>query len=89
MAQFYSKRLGEAARKWRDLVELRRLQYIDLYRSGRWQAMYSEAEFIILMNDVLAAAETWDKISPPAPLALVPPQPNTSASGPSRRRPAA
>jgi hypothetical protein len=87
-AQFHSKQLGEAARKWRDLVELRRLQYIDLYRSGRWQTMYSEAEFTILMNDVLAAAKVWDGICPPAQLALDPSQPNTS-SGSSRRRPAA
>ena len=75
MTEFHSKRLGAAARKWRDFVEIRRLQYIDLYRSGRWQAMYSEAEFVLLMKEVLEASEVWDQIAPPPRRpALAPPE---------------
>jgi hypothetical protein len=86
MTQFHSKRLAEAARKWRELVELRRLQYIDLYRSGRWQTMYNEAEFIVLMKDVLAASEVWDQIAPPPPPPpLAPPERGIPSARPLRR----
>ena len=63
------KRLSDVAQKWRDLAELRRENFVDIYRSGRWKRRYTEEQFVPLMREVLASAETWGKIAPRPPAA--------------------
>ena len=58
------KRLDDVAQKWRALVDLRLANFADMYRSGRWRHRYNEAQFVPLMREVLAAAETWARIAP-------------------------
>ena len=59
-----NQRLLVAARKWRDFAEMRRDHYLDLYRSGRWSEFYTEAQFILLMRDVLDGADRWSNLAP-------------------------
>ena len=58
------KRLDDVAQKWRALVDLRLANFADMYRSGRWRHRYTEAQFVPLMREVLASAETWARIAP-------------------------
>jgi hypothetical protein len=66
-----NQRMLAAAQKWRDFADTRRDHYLDIYRSGRWSALYTEEQFILLMRDVLAGADRWADIAPrpalPAP----------------------
>lgn len=52
----------EIIARWRSLAE-RRLSYLtELYQAGRWQRYYSQAEFLTLMRECVAAVDTWRKL---------------------------
>jgi uncharacterized repeat protein (TIGR03809 family) len=51
------------ARKWCDLAQRRLDYFIELYRSGRWQHYYSEADFAARMRDVIEAAKIWNTLA--------------------------
>jgi hypothetical protein len=72
MTQWRSQqRLNAVAQKWRNFAELRREHYLELYRSGRWSEFYTEAQFILLVRDVLSGVDRWADVAPrnalPAP----------------------
>jgi hypothetical protein len=58
------RRLGEIAEKWRDLAEVRRNYFEQLYRSGRWKLYYNDDELLARMRDVVAIVERWERIAP-------------------------
>jgi uncharacterized repeat protein (TIGR03809 family) len=53
----------QIARRWRDLAERRRSHFVELYQSGRWKLYYSEADFAARMQEVVQAAERWEKLA--------------------------
>jgi hypothetical protein len=57
-------KLERAALKWRDLAERRRGQFVELYRSGRWQHYYTDQEFLDEFRKVFVIARRWAKIVP-------------------------
>jgi hypothetical protein len=52
----------ESARKWLKLAERRRVQFVEMYRSGRWTRHYDEESFRRQMLDVIADVERWEKV---------------------------
>ncbi|HET7848836.1 MAG TPA: TIGR03809 family protein [Pseudolabrys sp.] len=53
----------QIAQKWRDLAERRRTYFMELYRTGRWQRYYTEAQFRSRVRDVLHATMRWDELA--------------------------
>lgn len=64
------------AKRWRDLADQRLQHFVELYQSGRWRRYYGEAEFLRQVRELVAAVETWDKLTPADPHA----PPRASAS---------
>jgi hypothetical protein len=58
------RRFVEVAQKWRDLVELRSVQFIELHKTGHWKLYYGEARFLLLMREAVMLAEVWSRIAP-------------------------
>jgi glycine/D-amino acid oxidase-like deaminating enzyme len=58
------RRFARIAQKWRHLVERRCSQFIELHRTGGWKCHYTEAQFLLLMREAVAMAETWARIAP-------------------------
>src|ERR1700681_2249830 len=58
------RRFAQTAQKWRDLVDQRCVQLIELHRTGRWKHYYNEAQFLRLMGEAVDLAETWSRIAP-------------------------
>jgi uncharacterized repeat protein (TIGR03809 family) len=58
------RQFDNIAQRWRDLAERRRDYFIELYRSGRWRHYYGEAEFVMVMREVVEVTETWARIAP-------------------------
>jgi hypothetical protein len=54
------------AQKWRALAERRRADFVELYRSGRWQHYYTRDQFAARLRDVFDAADVWAKLAPKA-----------------------
>jgi hypothetical protein len=63
------------------LAEFRRTYYLDLYSSGRWSKTYTEAQFILLMREVLAPADAWAEIVPRTAAPADPSQPHERPAG--------
>jgi hypothetical protein len=59
-----ARRLAQTAQKWRDLINRRRAHFVELHKSGRWKHYYDEAQFLLLMSEAVALAETWSRIAP-------------------------
>lgn len=59
-----TRRLARTAQKWRDLVDLRCLHFIELHKTGRWKRYYGEAQFRVLMSEAVALAQIWARIAP-------------------------
>lgn len=57
---------GKVTDRWRDLAEQRLQHMIELYESGRWQRYYTEAQFLRLVRELVAAIDTWKQIAPSA-----------------------
>lgn len=53
----------QVAQRWRVLTDRRRSYFIELYETGRWKRYFSEAEFVVRMQDVIKAAEQWEKLA--------------------------
>jgi hypothetical protein len=58
------RRFARIAQKWRNLVELRCAQFIELHKSGGWKHHYNEAQFLALMREAIDLAETWSRLAP-------------------------
>jgi hypothetical protein len=58
------RRFAQVAQKWRNLVELRCAQFIELHKSGGWKYHYTEAQFLELMREAIDLAETWSRLAP-------------------------
>jgi hypothetical protein len=59
-----ARRFAQTAQKWRDLVNRRCAQFLELHRSGGWKYHYDETRFLRLMREALALCETWRKLAP-------------------------
>jgi uncharacterized repeat protein (TIGR03809 family) len=60
-------RLDEISRKWLNLAERRLANFVELYRSGRWQRFYTRESFTVLMRDVIGSVTTWKRLAAQAP----------------------
>jgi uncharacterized repeat protein (TIGR03809 family) len=58
------RRFAQTAQKWRDLVDQRCAHFIELHSTGRWKHYYGEGQFLMLMREAVALAETWSRIAP-------------------------
>jgi hypothetical protein len=84
------RRFARIAQKWRDLIERRCELFIELHRTGAWKYNYTEAEFLLVMREAVALAETWSRLAPwPEDVAAEAAAEADSAEEPSRRRTAA
>jgi hypothetical protein len=84
------RRFARIAQKWRNLIERRCALFIELQRTGAWKYNYTEAEFLEVMREAVAMAETWSRLAPwPEDLAGAAAAEADSAAEPSRRRTAA
>jgi uncharacterized repeat protein (TIGR03809 family) len=54
---------AQIAQRWYDLANRRRSHFIELYASGRWKLYYSEAEFIIRLQEAFQVVEQWEKLA--------------------------
>ena len=59
-----SRRFAQVAQRWRNLVELRCAQFIELHKSGSWKHHNDEAQFLKLMREAVDLVETWSRIAP-------------------------
>ena len=62
-----SRRFAEIAQKWRDLVDRRCAQLVMLHHTGDWKRFYGETQFLRLMREAIALAETWSELAPRPP----------------------
>lgn len=58
-ASFYN----EVAQKWYDLAERRCVQFVELYRSGRWERYYTEDQFLACLREAIYAADAWARLA--------------------------
>jgi hypothetical protein len=52
------------ALKWRNLIERRRVHFIELYLTGRWKRYYEEEQFLVIFRETMAIADRWNEIAP-------------------------
>jgi uncharacterized repeat protein (TIGR03809 family) len=70
-ARYVGPRFELVVPRWRDLAEKRLDYYTELYRSGRWQIYFTEADFRLRMQDVVRAVKQWRELAEQAPLPAV------------------
>jgi hypothetical protein len=59
-----ARRFAETAQKWRNLIDRRCAQLVELQRTGAWQYYYDEAEFLAVMSEALALTQRWRELAP-------------------------
>jgi uncharacterized repeat protein (TIGR03809 family) len=59
-----ARRFAETAQKWRNLIDRRCAQLVELQRTGAWRHYYNEAEFLAVMSEALALTQTWRQLAP-------------------------
>jgi hypothetical protein len=59
-----ARRFAQTAQKLRDFVDRRCAHFAELHKSGRWKHYYDEAQFLQLMGEAVALAETWSRLTP-------------------------
>jgi hypothetical protein len=60
--QFPPHMPDDAVRGWAVLAERQRAHYEDLYRTGRWQLYYSEAQFRIRVRRAVELCDAWQAV---------------------------
>jgi hypothetical protein len=61
-----ARRFAETAQKWRNLIDRRCAQLVELQRTGAWRYYYDEAQFLQVMSEALALTERWRELAPGA-----------------------